>query len=262
MAKRPLNDLEAEVAFDRCWDIYKVANDNKRASAFKAFLVANRLGEDMALVEIAAKIYVLETQGDEYHYQFGNFIRDDHWKDYVGEHVDWKSYLASLEAKEAAAVDLLRAWNEGIPHHWCPVLDVRSKIPLAKRALSDPAFKERWQEALDLARKIFYKPLHSTDLRSKIILSFAWFTKLGDKHTVMRLVERELGTPESTEKPLPPRPKELTPEELEANAKEARELWKEVFGYYPESKKKPDEKPAEPPPEIPGYDPETNSFID
>lgn len=191
-----LNDLEISVAFDRCWDIYKEANDAKEMSARKAFYFAVRQGADPRLIEVAARIYALESKGDEYCYQFGNFIRDDHWQDYIGKHTDYKSYLAALEKKEQDAIDLLKAWNHGIPNHWCPVLDIPAKVPLSKRALSDKAFKENWKNALDLARKIFYKPLHSSDLRSKIILSFTWFTKLGEKHTVMRLIEREYGSPE------------------------------------------------------------------
>lgn len=227
MAKRPLNDLEADVAFERCWEIYQKINDNKMASAKKAFMVLNKMGGDMSLLEVAVKIYALESQGDEYHYQFGNFIRDDHWKDYIDSHTDWKSYLASLEKKDKDARLLLEAWNHGIPAHWCPVIDLFAKIPLAKRALSDKAFKENWKQALDLARKIFYKPLHSTDHRSKIVLSFSWFTKLGEKHTVMRLVEREFGSPEVKEKPIS-RPKSISKEEAEKVAEENKKLMEEL----------------------------------
>jgi hypothetical protein len=191
-----LNDLEISVAFDRCWEIYRRVNDAKEMSARKAFCLAVRQGTDPAMIEVAVRIYALESQGDEYCYQFGNFIRDDHWQDYIGKHTNYKSYLASLEKKDKDAKALLVAWNEGIPNHWCPVIDIPAKIPLAKRALSDEAFRENWKNALELARKIFYKPLHSTDMRSKVILSFTWFTKLGEKHTVMRIVEREYGSPD------------------------------------------------------------------
>lgn len=228
MARRALNDLELSVAFDRCWEIYSQVNDSKMASAKLGFIHAYRQGEDVALIEVAIKIYVHESKGDEYTYQLGNFIREHHWKHYAGDHTDWKSYLATLEKKERAAQDLLAAWNEGIPAHWCPVLDIPSKIPLAKGALQDKAFKENWKQALDLARKIFYKPLHSTDFRSKIILSFSWFTKRGDKHTVMRLLEREYGTPG-----------DATPEfrESEYSAKEYKETISEMKSMWDEIKK-------------------------
>lgn len=222
---RKLNDLEVSVIFDRCWEIYSTINDAKYNSAKLAFSFAHKQGHDVLMIEVAIKIYALETKGDEYHYQLGNLIRDDHWKDYVGDHVDYKSYLATLEKKERAAQDLLAAWNQGIPSHWCPVLDLHSKIPLAKRALADKAFAENWKEALDLARKIFYKPIHSTDFRSKIILSFGWFTKLGEKHTVMRLKEREYGTPE---RPGEIRETGFSQKEYDSTITDVARLWDEI----------------------------------
>jgi hypothetical protein len=239
-----LSDFAIFAAFDRIWETYKLINPEREASSRKAFEVACKTGADPKQIEQAVLIYYHESLSTDpqYRYQFGNFIREKYYQDYIDRHRDMPAYLAALEAEKEAAEALLLGWNKACRAHWCAVIDIPTKVGLAKRTLQDEAFKKHWEKALDIASKIFYKPLHSTDPRSKVNLTFRWFTTIGEKHTVMRLVEGEYGRPEEPDKPLPPR-KVVSDEEAAKIAEENKKLWEEVFGKKEETK---DEAPPDP----------------
>lgn len=193
-----LNQLEIDTLFERLWELYPCKE--RPSAAKKAFTVACRKGEDHRSIEQAVRIYALETQGDEFHFHFVNFLNEEHWKDLVSVHQDLEGYLHSLEAKKEEAKGLIDAWNEACHPHWCPVLSWEDRVPLARKALANETFRKHWQKALKIAQEIFFKPLHSDDPRSKVVLSFRWFTTIkSEKHTVLRLVEREYGYPSKYE---------------------------------------------------------------
>jgi hypothetical protein len=233
------SDFQIFHCFEQAWEIYEKINPDKKPSSQKAFEVACRSGADPNKILDAVRIYFYESIGTDpqYRYQFGNFIREKYWEDYIDKFGSSPDYLARLKEQAEAAEALLKTWNEKCRDHWCPVLDIPTKMGLAKRAMQDEAFKKFWKEALDLAREIFYKPLHSSDIRSKINISFQWFSTLGEKHTVMRIVEGFYGKPDAG-LDSKPRPKEISDEEEAEAIKERMQLWEEVFG--PSKKRKKD----------------------
>lgn len=239
------SDFEIFRCYEQAWEIYKKINPDREASGKKGFELECKKGADPKQILDSVKIYYYESLGTDpqYRYQFGNFVREGYWQDYVDKFSSTADYLARVKAQAEAAEELINTWNQERLSHWNPVLDVHTKVGLAKRALQDEAFEKNWKKSLDLAKDIFYKPLHSSDHRSKINISFQWFTTLGEKNTVMRLLEGFFGKPEK-DIFFKPRPKEVSKEEEEEAIKESAALWEEVFG--PSQKRKERDHPEDP----------------
>jgi hypothetical protein len=184
-----MNEAKIDLLFANVWDLWP--NKEKEHAARKAFGVLIKSGESYEDFLKACRAYVLSSSNEEYKYQLNNFILQDHWRDIL-DSVD----LKKLEREHADALMLCKAWNKACRPHWCKILDIDSKIPLAKRALTNKFFKENWKNALDLAARIFKHKLREADWRTKLILSFRWFTDVSlDRHVVSKIIEGEYGLP-------------------------------------------------------------------
>lgn len=228
MALKRLNDFEIHVFFEKVWAIYQKINPEGEASSRKAIEVACKSGENHEHIYASVQIYYHESRGTDpqYRYQLGNFIRQKHYQDYIDSHTNLDHYLSRLEEKEKEAIQVIEAWNQACRPHWCPVADVSAKVAVSKRALSNEAFAKNWKEALKIAGGVFKSPLHSGDKRSYLTLSFRWFTDVGEKHTVLKLVEGEYGKFEEEIIQFRHVPSE---EEVKKNQQEAMNAWSEIF---------------------------------
>lgn len=182
------SSFDISMIFDEIWEswISKVGE----ASAKKAFTVAINQGEDPEKMKMACRAYVLDVDGTDptYTMRLGNFIRDDHWKD-ISENVS----LSKLESRRKESAHLIDCWNKACQDHWCKVLGVDSRIPLARMALDNLDFRKNWERALSLASKVFKFKFVDSDPRSKVSINFRWFCTLGVRHTVLRIIEGEYG---------------------------------------------------------------------
>lgn len=185
------NFIEIDHLFDEVFSYYP--SRDKPSSAKKAFTVALKKGIEYDDIKASVQIYALETQGDEYHYHFSNFLNEDHYKDYLDSHKDPATYLKRLQDEKDEALNLIEEWNEACRPHWCRCLHSESRIKLVLDALRDKAFKDNWREALKIARSIFRRPLPNDNYLSRTNLTLKWFTKIGEQHTVIRLMEGEFG---------------------------------------------------------------------
>lgn len=189
MARIP-TQFEIDVIFEKIWETWP--NKDKENASKKALGVLLKSGE-VTINEIVdvCRAYVLETEGDEFTYQLNNFINQDHWRD-IAESIN----IEKLEAQRNECLEVIDSWNKACKHHWCKSFDYSDKIPLTKKALFDKLFKSNWKQALEKASKIFAKEFREGDPRKKIILSLRWFLNVSSKHTVMRLMEGEFGSPD------------------------------------------------------------------
>lgn len=220
--------FQIECIFERLWESWP--NKQGENSSLKAFQVAIRSGENHELILKAAEIYLIDHSGTdpEYIYKLGNFIREEHWKDYL------QSGDKLLKLKQEAE-ELIKAWNAATKKHWNYVHHPDSRMGAAIKALHDPAFRQDWRVALKKAEEIFRYPKRENDPQSKITLSFGWFTKLGEKHTVLRLMEGGYGEPEK--ELYKPKPKENLPIDQKARSEAANELL-EMFPQLREKKER------------------------
>lgn len=179
------------VFFDRVWE--KWPNKIGEASAKKAIQVFNNCNGDLKQLEKAADLYLLDNIGTDpdFLYRFGNFIREDYWKDAL-ENV---SEVKLIKMKSEAEM-LMTSWNESCLPHWLPLLDFETRLPTAIKSLNDSFFRKNWKDALSKAIKVFKYKFRDDDPFSKIKLSFRWFSEIGhDKHTVLRILEGHYGEP-------------------------------------------------------------------
>ena len=185
-----MKQSEIDLLFESIWSDWP--NKEKENAAKKAFTVFIRSEQPYKDLVKACKTYIMSSSGEEYHYQLNNFILQDHWKD-VLESVD--PFKIAEEHKSAIA--LCNSWNEKCRSHWCKILDINSKIPMAKTALRNKFFKDNWEKALDLAHGIFKYSFGENDPRSKIIINFKWFADVSYKrHTVSKIIEGDYGKPQ------------------------------------------------------------------
>jgi len=219
------NELEMEMLFKKAWKIYP--SKEKELSALKAFKVMLRSGEDWKMFLKAVEIYALDTAGDEYHYNFGNFIREEHWKDIIDGAKNPDEYLRLLKEKEDECLEIIETWNNLRKKHWCAVLSERDKIPIVKKALANEYFRNNWKEALLRAAVIFEFRFRYDDWRCNIIISIRWFCKVEpESHTVLRIMEGEFGSAvdRRNKEVCPIALKELTP----TDRKELIDLWNDI----------------------------------
>jgi len=221
--------LVADTIFDDIWESWP--NKEKEHAARKAFDVFWKSGEDLDQLQKACRIYVLDSTGDEFHYQLNNFINQDYWRDIL----ESGTSLERLEKERKDCIDLIKAWNAACLSHWLKAEDIEDKIPSAKKALQNKYFRENWRKALDKIIKIFQYKFRDEDHRSKIILSFRWFTRCqSEKHTVLRAMEGEFGYPSKSERKFERNYKEISPEQRE---KAVADFY-EVFSDFKKPKKK------------------------
>lgn len=234
------------VFFDRVWE--KWPNKIGEASAKKAIQVFNNCNGDLKLLEKATDLYLLDNIGTdpEFLYRFGNFIREDYWKDTLENVSEVK-----LNKMKAEAEMLMTSWNESCCNHWLPLIDFDTRLPTAIKALHDPCFRKGWEDALSKAIKVFKFKFRDDDPFSKIKLSFRWFTEIHhDKHTVLRILEGHYGEPvkELAEKKVIFYKKD--PIALAEAAKEIAEFRLSTFGTSIQERREINKKVVEPEPEI------------
>jgi hypothetical protein len=218
-----------ETIFDEIWESWP--NKEKEHAARKAYDVFCKSEGDVDQLKKACRIYVLDSTGDEFHYQLNNFILQDHWKDII----ESGTSLERLEKERQACIDLINTWNDACLSHWIKSEDIEDKIVSARRALQNQYFQKNWKKALDKAKKIFQYRFRESDPRARIILSFRWFSRCQpEKHTVLKIIEGEYGYPSKTEKRYEQRYKEISPEERQ----EAILNFYEVFSDFKKPKKK------------------------
>lgn len=229
------NDFEISIICDEICEIYP--NKDKLFSGRKAIKVLLRTNPNIQQKKFldVFKIYRMETLGEDpqYIYQLNNFINNDHWKDIYEAYESLDEYRTRLQEKEDWCRSLIGDWNEACKSHWIRVSFPEPRIPLAKKAYDDPIFKEHWEKALASAQAVFEKPFPESDSRSRILPSFRWFTTLGDKHTVAKLIEGEYGKPltKGAAHLYPAyRERVITPEEKQKEQERLNEDWKAIFG--------------------------------
>jgi hypothetical protein len=164
-------------------------NQTGEAQSKKAFIVALNNGADLNEIKKASEVYLLDNIGTdpEFIKNFGNFIREDVWKDYL-------SLGDKMLKKKSASIDVINAWNGACKSHWVKSSDVEAALPIAMKAMGDKSFRSNWLNALGKAQLIFKYELSSSDMKSKIILSLRWFCNTSPgKHTVMKIEDGEYG---------------------------------------------------------------------
>jgi len=177
-----MNSGDIALAFERIYELYP--NKEKKASAFKAFkLLITQAGNDAdqkkeaKRVLLATKIYAYTECDSDFHYQLGNFIRDDHWLDVLAIHPDLDSVLKEMAEIKQEADQLIEAWNRACFTHWAKIARPKSIAGVVCECLKDTYARKNWQQALDLAKKIFNK---SGDSNIKVP-NLVWFIKSVDK---------------------------------------------------------------------------------
>lgn len=223
-----VSELFIDKVFDEVW-LSWVNKEKGENAPRKAVAVCLRSSDDpkataTKLIE-ACRIYSLLHEGDDPQFTkaLNNFINQDEWLDIFD-----RNSLAALEAQRVEALKLIQAWNSTCKKHWCPVLDQETRIPMAKRALLNKEFKNSYQKSLDLAAKIFEYPYNESDPRSKVTLSFRWFTDVTPyKLTFLKILEGEYGHPPRSEKKY--KTKEWKNPSLEQK-KQVAEDFKAIFG--------------------------------
>ena len=122
-------------------------------------------------------------------HKLGNFIREDLWKDYAQK--DNKIIEIKKEAKF-----LIESWNAACYKHWCKAASIEGRMDMAILALHNKDFRSSWRQALKDLQSVFQYEFRSDDHRSKITLSFPWFSNVSyDKHTVLLIIEGKYGRP-------------------------------------------------------------------
>lgn len=185
-----VSDFVIDTVFDKIWSFWPNREKGDKAPR-KAVSVVLKSGHNKEKVIEACRIYSLLHEGDEPQYvkQLNNFLNEDLWLDVYESHS-----LEALEKQRQEALDLIDAWNQKCRKHWCKVEGIDSRVPIAKRALLNQDFKNNWKKALDKASQIFYYNFNEADPRSKVILSFSWFTNVSpSKHVVVKIIEGEYG---------------------------------------------------------------------
>lgn len=185
---KPPSKFYVETTYDDLFEGWP--KQEAEESGRKAFRVAINAGEDIEQIKKACEIYLLDNIGTDptYIHRLGNFIREDHWKDYL--HND-----KLLKRKEEALV-VIRTWNETCKRHWVKLSQEEYALVFAIKALADKAFRDNWSKALIKAEAIFRYPLREGDLKRNIILSFRWFCNISpEKHTVLKIIDGEYGQP-------------------------------------------------------------------
>lgn len=223
--------LVIESVFDTIWETW-LNRDGERAAmkAVEVCLNSDHKKEDLLK---ACEIYRLEHINDDpdFTYKLSNFIMQDHWLDVLQE-----GSLDKLIREKETAERLMHAWNKACRPHWCKC-QPKARLPLAIKALKNKDFRDKWEQALKIAAKIFRYPFRENDHRRKITLSFAWFTStIYDKHTVLRLVEGEYG--EASQEVVVPKEKPVVPVDKTARS-EASEMMKQFMeAQFPGAKQR------------------------
>jgi len=184
-----LGNFAIEQIFDSLWE--KWPNKEGEASARKAVTVYFKSDGSKEELLRACDAYILDNiqQDPSYIYKLSNFINQDHWRDSLE-----RGSYDRLKNKEKLAIELMEAWNSACRPHWSKITDFRARLAIAMAAINDSYFSENWKKALTKAGKVFKFEHREADPRSKIILSFSWFTNINPKkHTVLKLIENEYG---------------------------------------------------------------------
>lgn len=150
--------------------------------------MASHVFEDL---EIAVETYLGQKVGTDakFIHKLGNFIREDLWKDYSQK--DNKIIEIKKEAKF-----LIESWNSACYKHWLRAASIEGRLDMAILALHNKDFRKNWKQALKDLQSIFQYEFRSDDLRSKITLSFPWFSNVSyDKHNVLAIIEGKYGKP-------------------------------------------------------------------
>jgi hypothetical protein len=216
-----ITESKLDLYFEQLWSSW-INKDRGENAAKKALKVLLNQGEDFKRIKEACSIYCITRANDEYTHQLGNFLLQDHWKDILEE-----TSIEKIQQRRDEEINLINKWNESCRPHWCKVVEYDSKYSMARQALNNKFFNENWKEALDKAVKIFFFSFREEDNRSKIILSFKWFTTVKKSHTVSRLIEGEYGSPAFSMKV---KPVEIKPIDWEARKAAAEYLKKLMLG--------------------------------
>lgn len=184
-----ITEQRLDFFFEQLWSLW-INKDRGEHAAKKALKVLLNQGEDIKKIKEACEIYSITRANDEFTHQLGNFLLQDHWRDILEE-----TSIEKIQQRRNEEIHLIEGWNKVCRPHWCKVLEFDSKYSMARQALNNKFFKENWEEALEKAHKVFFYSFREEDYRSKIILSFKWFTSVTKSHTVSRLLEGEFGKP-------------------------------------------------------------------
>ncbi len=218
-----------EQIFDKIWESW--LNKDGEASARKAVTVYFKSDGSKEELIRACETYVLENiqQDPAFTYKLSNFINQDHWRDMLE-----RTSHDRLKKKEALAYEIIDAWNRACKPHWCQIADRRARLPIAMSALNDSFFAENWKKALTKAESIFKFEHREGDSRSKIILSFSWFTNVTpNKHTVVKILEGEFGKPQADSQA--PKLVKMNPDPAPQEVKdEIAEEWRKMHKEFQE----------------------------
>lgn len=214
-----ITESKLDLYFEQLWSSW-LNKDRGENAAKKALRVLLNQGEEFKKIKEACQIYCVTRANDEYTHQLGNFLLQDHWKDILEE-----TSIEKIQQRRDEEIHLIEEWNKACRPHWCKVIEYDTKYSMARQALNNPFFKEHWKEALEKANKIFFYSFKEEDNRSKIILSFKWFTQVKKTHTASRIIEGEYGAPAFN---LNAKPPEIKPIDWQAR-KEAAEYLKKLM---------------------------------
>lgn len=184
-----ITESKLDLYFEQIWSSW-LNKDRGENAAKKALKVLLNQGEEFKKIKDACQIYCVTRADDEYTHQLGNFLLQDHWRDILEE-----TSVEKIQQRRDEETNLIEEWNKACRPHWCKVIEYDTKYSMARQALNNPFFKEHWKEALEKAKKIFFYSFKEEDNRSKIILSFKWFTTVRKSHTASRIIEGEYGAP-------------------------------------------------------------------
>lgn len=241
---KEVSNFVIDRCFNTIWEFWpnKTKGDNAPRKAISVALKSGYAEQDLVK---ACRIYALQSEGEEIQYikLLHNFINGNEWLDILEG-----NSLEALEAQRLEAVEVVEAWNAACRSHWHKVIGIDTRVPIAKLALQDKEFKKNWKKSLDKAKEIFQYRFNDSDIRSKINLTFTWFTSVSiTKHTVLKILEGEFGSPEKERRIKSKPSREITDEER------ARMLmdWEEITGKRIErpasrEEKREEKKPSEP----------------
>lgn len=177
--------------FEKLWETWpRQEGESSGRKAVTHFLKSGNNKQDLLN---ACEAYRLENINADpsFTYTLSNFINKDYWLDVLES-----SSLDRLKKKRDDAIEVIKLWNDTCKDHWIKCIDPEIRVGMVQKALAQKYFRDNWKEALYKASKIFIYKFREGDTREKLKLNLKWFTNVdNNKHTILRLMEGEYGSP-------------------------------------------------------------------